>query len=64
MGMAELMKKKAIPGTSVKRSRKIIKKVNRAEVVELNRTLEPIIKQKHRELIASWEEEHDKTVAI
>ena len=61
MGMAELMKKKAIPGTSVKRSRKIIKKVNRAEVVELNRTLEPII---HRELIASWEEEHDKTVGI
>lgn len=64
MGMAEQMKKKAIPGTSVNHSKKIIKKVNRAEVVELNRTLEPIIKQNHRELIASWEEEHDKTVGI
>ena len=64
MGMAEQMKKKAIPWTSVNHSKKIIKKVNRAEVVELNRTLEPIIKQNHRELIASWEEEHDKTVGI
>lgn len=36
--MANQMKKKAIPASSVKRSTEIVKVISRADVVELNRS--------------------------
>lgn len=45
MGMNEIMKKKAIPATSVKRSSKVVKRISRADVVSLNRSAESIIRQ-------------------
>lgn len=62
MSMADKMKKKAIPATSAKRSKKIIKSINRADVIALNQTMKPIIEQNRRELKESWESEHDKIV--
>lgn len=62
MSMADKMKQKAIPATSVKRSKKILKSVKRADVIELNQTMQLIIEQNRRELRESWETEHDKIV--
>lgn len=52
-GMAAKMKKKAIKATSATRSTKVVKRIQRCDVVELNRTMEPIIRQNERERIAS-----------
>lgn len=62
MGMAEQMKKKAIPATATKVSKKVVKRVDRADIIELNRTLEPIIQQNHKELNDSWETVHNEIV--
>lgn len=52
-GMAEQMKRKAIQATSAARSMEVVKRIPRCDVVELNRTMEPIIRQNERERIAS-----------
>lgn len=49
--MANQMKKKAIPASSVKRSTEIVKVISRADVVELNRSMEPKITQNRKEYI-------------
>ncbi len=54
-GMAAKMKKKAIKATSATRSTTVVKRIPRCDVVELNRTMEPIIRQNERERIASEE---------
>lgn len=51
--MAEKMKKKSIKATSATRSAEVVKRIPRCDVVELNRTMEPIIRQNERERIAS-----------
>lgn len=51
----KMIKEKAIPISSVKRSREIVKQISRADVVGLNRTLQPIIEQNKREHIATME---------
>lgn len=62
MGMADQMKKKAIPATDTKISKEVVKRVDRADIIELNRTLEPIIQQNHKELNDSWEAVHNEIV--
>lgn len=62
MSMANKMKEKAVPATSAKRSSKVIKTVNRADVVELNRTMQPIIEQNKKEREDSWELLHNQYV--
>ena len=52
-GMAVKMKQKAIKATSATRSANVVKRIPRCDVVELNRTMEPIIRQNERERIAS-----------
>lgn len=54
-GMAAEMKKRAIKATSATRSATVVKRIPRCDVVELNRTMEPIIRQNERERIASEE---------
>ena len=51
MSMNDVMKKKAIEATSAKRSNKVVKRIPRADIVELNRSMEPIIEQNRREYI-------------
>lgn len=51
-GMAEKMKKRGIVAPD-SRSSKVVKRVKRCDVVELNRSMEPIIRQNERERIAS-----------
>lgn len=53
--IASQMKKMAIPASSVKRSNDIVKVISRADIVELNRSMEPMIAQNRREYIASAE---------
>ena len=48
-GMAKRMKTKAIKATSATRSTKVVKRIPRCDVVELNRTMEPVIRQNERE---------------
>ena len=55
MGMADKMKEKALPGTSVVRSSKIVKSIDKADVFELNNANEVIALQNRREDIASTE---------
>ena len=55
MGMAEQMKKKAIKATSATRSSVVVKRIPRCDVVELNRSMEPIINQNERERRAMTE---------
>lgn len=55
-GMAEKMKTKAIRAVSVSCSPNVVKKIKRADVVELNRSMEPVIRQNERERIASEQE--------
>ena len=62
MSMADKMKEKAIPATLAKCSTKIVKVVNKADVIALSRTMEPIIEQNARERAESWEYLHDKYV--
>lgn len=52
-GMATKMKAKAIKATSATRSTKVVKRIPRCDVVELNRTMEPVIRQNERERVAS-----------
>ena len=47
--MANQMKKKAICGTSVKRSLKVKKRINRADIVALNNGMKLTIEQNRRE---------------
>ena len=54
-GMAEKMKRKVIKAISATRSATVVKRVSRCDIVELNRTMEPIIRQNERERIASEE---------
>lgn len=58
--MAEKMKEKAIKATSATRSSKVVKTIKRCDVVALNRTIEPIIEQNHKELRDSWEAVKDQ----
>ncbi len=48
MGMAEQMRKRAIKATSATRSKKTIKTGTAADIVALNRSMEPIIKDNER----------------
>lgn len=52
-GMAEKMKKRAKRATLATRSDKVVKRIQRSDVVELNRTMEPIIRQNEHERVAS-----------
>ena len=52
-GMAKKMQAKAIKATLASRSTKVVKTIRRCDVVELNRTMEPIIRQNERERLAS-----------
>lgn len=60
--MAEKMKEKAIRITSAERSKEIVKTITRADEVQLNRTLEPIIEQNKKEYREGVEKMHDKYV--
>jgi len=51
-GMATKMKARAIKATSATRSTKVVKRIPRCDVVELNRTMEPVIRQNERERVA------------
>lgn len=51
--MALKMKEKAIKASDATRCREIVHSVSRADVIALNRTMEPIIRQNERERIAS-----------
>ena len=55
MGMADKMKEKALPSTSVTRSSKVVKSIDKADVFELNNANELIALQNRREDIASTE---------
>ena len=52
-GMAKRMKTKAIKATSGTRTTRVVKRIPRCDVVELNRTMEPVIRQNERERVAS-----------
>lgn len=55
MGMADKMKEKALPGTSVVMSSKVVKSIDKADVFELNNANELVALQNRREDIASTE---------
>lgn len=55
MGMADKMKERSFPGTSVARSSKIIKSIDKDDVFELNNVNELIALQNRKEYIASAE---------
>ena len=55
MGMANKMKGKALPATSVVRSSKVVKSIDKADVFELNNANEIVTLQNRREDIASTE---------
>lgn len=55
MGMADKMKEKALPGTSVVRSSKVVKSIDKADAFELNKANELVTLQNRREDIASTE---------
>ena len=55
MGMADKMKEKALSGTSVVRSSKVVKIIDKADAFELNKANEVIALQNRREDIASTE---------
>ena len=46
MGMADKMKEKALPGTSVVRSSKVVKIIDKADAFELNKANEYKIEEK------------------
>ena len=54
-GMSARLKEKAKKASSVTRSTEVVKRIPRSDVVELNRTMEPVIRQNERERIASEE---------
>ena len=56
MNMADKMKEKAIPATSVKLSNEVVKIISQADIKELNYSMRPIIEQNRREYIAGLEE--------
>lgn len=51
--MGKRMKTKAIKATSATRSTKVVKRIPRCDVVELNRTMELVVRQNERERVAS-----------
>ena len=53
MGMADKMKEKALPGTSVVRSSKVVKIIDKADAFELNNANEIVTLQNRREDIAN-----------
>ena len=55
MGMADKMKEKALPGTSVVRSSKVVKSIDKADAFELNKANEFVALQNRREDIDSTE---------
>ncbi len=55
MNMYDKMKEKAIPATSTKLSNEVVKTISRADVVELNYSMKPIMEQNKREYIAGLE---------
>ena len=55
MGMADKMKEKALPATSVVRSSKVIKRIDKADEFELKKANELVALQNRREDIASAE---------
>ena len=60
--MFEEMKKKRLKATFTTCSAKVLKRIPRSDVVELNRTIEPIIRQNERERIASEDKIADMIV--
>lgn len=52
-GMARKMHERAVKATSAVKSPKIIKTVRRCDVVALNRTMEPIMRQNEKEMVES-----------
>lgn len=55
MGMADKMKEKALPATSVVRSSKVLKSIDKADEFELKNANELVTLQNRREDIASTE---------
>lgn len=55
MGMADKMKEKALPATSVVRSSKVLKSIDKADEFELKNANELVALQNRREDIASTE---------
>ena len=56
MGMRDKMKQKGIPITSVKINMEVVKRIERADVVALNRSMQPVLEQNMREYNAGLEE--------
>ncbi len=56
MGMRDKMNQKGIPLTSVKINMEVVKRIERADVVALNRSMKPVLEQNKREYIAGLEE--------
>jgi Tfp pilus assembly PilM family ATPase len=59
--MAEKMKERAIVAPD-SRSAKVVKRVNHADVEELNRSIKPILDQNEQERIASREAAEDMII--
>ena len=55
MSMYDKMKEKAIPATSVKLSKEVVKTVSKADIVSINYSMKPIMEQNKREYIAGLE---------
>ena len=55
MGMGDKMKEKALSGTSVVRSSKVVKSIDKADAFELNKANEFVALQSRREDIDSTE---------
>lgn len=60
--MSDRLKQCSRPASSVKHSHKIAYVVSRSELAELNKRIEPLLKQNQRERDASYEEARNKIV--
>ena len=60
--MSDRLKQCSRPASSVKHSHEIAYVVSRSKSVELNKKIEPLVKQNQRERDASYEEARNKIV--
>lgn len=60
--ISEEVKKFSKPASSVKHSRKVAYEVSRADLVELNKSIEPLLKQNQRERDESFNAARDVVV--
>ena len=60
--MSDFLKQCSRPASSVKHSCKIAYVISRSKSVELNKRIEPLVKQNQRERDASYEEARNKIV--